>query len=91
MRQAGFVDVRVIKHKVPIGPWPRDDAPKAVGSLMKKAILEGLRGVSRKPLLTLAWQPVQIEIFLMQVRQALMRNDVHAYFTLHVVVGKKPE
>jgi hypothetical protein len=90
MRAAGFQDVRKTTHKCPVGVWPRDKRLRFCGLFMRTALMDGLRGLSRRPLTALGWTPLQIEIFLVEVRKALMEARVHAYFVLHVVHGRKP-
>ncbi|AEO64379.1 uncharacterized protein THITE_2041902 [Thermothielavioides terrestris NRRL 8126] len=91
MRGAGFADVRRATLKLPLGPWPRDPRLRCCGLLTRTVMMEGLRGVSARPLAALGWTPLQIEMFLVDVRKALMDESVHVYFELHVVYGKKPE
>ena len=91
MRAAGFTDVTVTKHKAPVGLWPRDKRLRFCGLFMRTAVMDGLGGVSRRPLMALGWTQLQIEMFLVDVRKAVMDADVHAYLMLHVVHGRKPE
>jgi hypothetical protein len=91
LRVAGFEDVRIAAtHKCPLGAWPRDRRLRFCGLFMRTAIMDGLRGISHRPLTALGWTPLQIEMFLVDVRRAMMDEDVHAYFDLHVVYGRKP-
>jgi hypothetical protein len=90
MRAAGFADVRKTTHKCPVGVWARDKRMRFCGLFLRTALMDGLRGLSRRPLTALGWTPVQIEIFLVEVRKAVMEQGVHAYFTLNVVRGRKP-
>jgi hypothetical protein len=90
MRAAGFVDVHTTTHKVPIGLWPRDKRLRLCGLFMRTSIMDGLRGVSRKPLAALGWTQLQIEMFLVEVRKAVMEEGVHAYMGLKIVHGRKP-
>ena len=90
LRAAGFEDVRATTHKCPLGVWPRDKRLRFCGLFLRTAIMDGLRGLSRRPLTALGWTQLQIEMFLVDVRKALMDSGVHAYMTLHVVHGRKP-
>ncbi|KAK4039083.1 S-adenosyl-L-methionine-dependent methyltransferase [Parachaetomium inaequale] len=90
MRAAGFQDVRKTTHKCPVGVWPRDKRLRFCGLFLRTALMDGLRGLSRRPLTALGWTPLQIEIFLVEVRKAIMEAGVHAYLVLHVVHGRKP-
>jgi hypothetical protein len=90
MAAAGFEDVRHTTHKCPLGVWPRDKRLRICGLFLRTVIMDGLRGLSRRPLMALGWTELQIEMFLVEVRRALMEADVHVYFMLHVVHGRKP-
>ncbi|KAK4238335.1 Phosphoethanolamine N-methyltransferase [Achaetomium macrosporum] len=90
MKAAGFTDVQRTTHKCPIGVWARDKRLRFCGLFLRTALMDGLRGTSRRPLLALGWTQLQIEMFLVEVRKALMDGGVHSYLTLHVVHGRKP-
>lgn len=90
MKAAGFEDVQRTTHKCPLGPWPRDKRLRLCGTFLRTVLMDGLRGLSRRPLLALGWTQLQIEMFLVDVRKAIMDASVHPYFTLHVVHGRKP-
>lgn len=91
MAAAGFEDVRAVVHKCPLGVWPRDGRLRLCGMFLRTAIMDGLRGLSGRPLgMGLGWTPLQIEMFLVEVRKAVMDARYHTYFPLHVVYGRKP-
>lgn len=91
MAAAGFEDVKVVAHKCPIGVWPRDKRMRLCGLFLRTAIMDGLRGLSKRPFGTgLGWTELQIEIFLVGVRKCVMDSQYHTYFPLHVVYGRKP-
>lgn len=91
LRAAGFEGVRERTHKCPIGVWPRDKRLRYCGLFLRTAIMDGLRGLVRRPLGTgLGWTQLQIEVFLVDVRKAVMDADFHAYFPFHVVHARKP-
>jgi uncharacterized membrane protein YgcG len=88
---AGFEHVRRKTFKSPIGTWPRNQQLAYCGDLMKAVLLDGLVGLSRKPLgLGLGWTPLQIEMFLVEVRKSVGDGSFHTYFPLHSVYGQKP-
>ncbi|KAK0616521.1 S-adenosyl-L-methionine-dependent methyltransferase [Immersiella caudata] len=87
---AGFEDVRLTTHKCPLGLWPRDKRLRLCGLFLRTAFMDGLRGVSQRPLKALGWTQLQIEMFLVDVRKAIMDPHIHAYFTFNVVCGRKP-
>jgi hypothetical protein len=90
LKSAGFDDVELTTHKCPLGLWPRDKRLRLCGLFLRTAFMDGLRGASRRPLTTLGWTQLQIEMFLVDVRKAIMDPDIHAYLTFNVVYGRKP-
>ncbi|KAL2162268.1 hypothetical protein VTH06DRAFT_7181 [Thermothelomyces fergusii] len=90
MRAAGFEDVQRKTHKCPLGAWPRDRRLRSCGLYFRTSIMDGLRGLSQRPLTALGWTPLQIEMFLVEVRKALMESGVHAYLPMHMIYGRKP-
>lgn len=91
LRAAGFDSVELVTHKCPIGVWPRDKRLRLCGLFMRTVIMDGLRGLSGRPFLNgLHWTPLQIEMFLVDVRKAVMDNKFHTYFPFHIVYGRKP-
>ena len=89
LKAAGFANVRKVTHKCPIGLWPLDKRLRMCGLYMRTSVMEGLRG-SRRPLFALGWTQLQIEMFLVDVRKALMDEKMHTYFTYHTIYGQKP-
>lgn len=91
MTAAGFEDVKVVVHKCPIGVWPRDSRLRLCGLFLRTAIMDGLKGLSGRPFGTgLGWTQLQIEMFLVEVRKAVMDGRHHTYFPFHVIYGRKP-
>ncbi len=90
LKAAGYENVSSTVHKCPIGIWPRDKRLRLCGLFQRTAIMDGLRGISRRPLLALGWTQLQIEMFLVDVRKAVMDTKKHVYYEFHVVYGQKP-
>ncbi|KAK0725952.1 hypothetical protein B0H67DRAFT_571956 [Lasiosphaeris hirsuta] len=94
LKVAGFQDVQTTARKCPLGSWSgkgRDVQEMNLGGMLLKAVfLDGLTGVSRRPFMALGWTEQQIEMFLIDVRKAIVNPEMHVYFNLHVVYGKKP-
>ncbi|CAK7227085.1 hypothetical protein SBRCBS47491_006449 [Sporothrix bragantina] len=91
---AGFTNIHTVRHKCPLGSWSKHKDMQRCGLLFRQALLEGLRGWSYRPLGTtaggLGWTETQIEIFLVDVRKAVMDSHIHAYFPMHVTYAQKP-
>jgi len=92
LEEAGFINVREMVWKVPIGVWPKDRLMKEVGMYNREVLAEALQGVSMGPYTRgLGWTAAEVEVFLTRVRKSLADSSVHSYYTFHVVYGQKPD
>ena len=89
MKEAGYVDVKERITKIPMNGWPRDRRLKEVGSWAESVWTEGLAAYSYKPFLSLGLSKIEIEVFLVSVRNSMRNKRIHAYNNLHVVTGRK--
>ncbi|KAK1637609.1 S-adenosyl-L-methionine-dependent methyltransferase [Colletotrichum phormii] len=90
MSNAGFVNVKAISYKVPVGRWPLDKTKRLVGHYMRSVTEDFLGAAASKPLAALGMDRTEIEVFLASVRNAIKDPDVHAYGTYYSWVGQKP-
>jgi len=88
--EAGFVNIRKENYKVPIGPWAKDKTLRLVGLYWLIAIQDILPAMAGRPFLALGMSPVEIEVFMAQVRKSLADQRIHSYMTLTFVCGQKP-
>ncbi|RTE84495.1 hypothetical protein BHE90_000860 [Fusarium euwallaceae] len=92
MKEAGFVDIKTVDYKMPIGSWPRDPKMAQVGRFVQLTLENDLEGYSL--LLwnqVLKWPKDEFQVFLMQTRKAIRNRKVHSYFKVRYVYGRKPE
>jgi hypothetical protein len=91
LKDAGFVNVEEKIFKIPLGTWPKNKTLKTIGLYLRSVIYDGLQGVSLGPFTRgLKWTPQEVEVYLIDVRRALMDSSTHAYIPFHVVYGQKP-
>ncbi|KAI9757401.1 MAG: hypothetical protein M1815_001222 [Lichina confinis] len=82
-KEAGFVDVHEEVFKVPSNPWPKDPHLKDLGRLTEAAFLEGVQGLSMGVFHRgLGWSRNEIELYLVNVRNAIRDRSVHAYYKM---------
>ncbi|KAG6068736.1 hypothetical protein E4U16_007882 [Claviceps sp. LM84 group G4] len=89
--EAGFVDKKVVRYKVPIGPWAKDLKFAEVGRFAREALENDLQGYTQ-----MLWQSVQkpedeYHVWLATLRKAIRNPKVHSYMMVQVVYGRKPE
>ncbi|KIX95772.1 uncharacterized protein Z520_08480 [Fonsecaea multimorphosa CBS 102226] len=80
-KEAGFINVQVVKVPVPIGPWPKDKRLKRMGLVNWTQIFEGLQAVSLRLFLNvLGWTQQELESLLVEVRQDMKNREIHALY-----------
>ncbi|CCE35194.1 uncharacterized protein CPUR_02125 [Claviceps purpurea 20.1] len=90
--EAGFVDKKVVRYKIPAGPWPKDRKLAEVGRIARAALENDLEGFTQ-----MIWHNVlqrsanEYNAWLAAVRKAIRNPKVHSYMIAHVVYGRKPE
>lgn len=92
MRDAGFINVTMRIFCVPIGKWPKNNVLKIVGLSWRVILLDGAQPIALGPLTRgLDWSREEVEMLLVEVREAYMDEGVHSYMPLYIVYGQKPE
>lgn len=91
MEAAGFVEVKAISLKLPLGMWPADPRLRESGKFGLAAMLQGLKGISLAIFTRfLGWQVDEMDILLAQVRAEWRQRRIHSYWPFYVVYGRKP-
>ncbi|KAG6069704.1 hypothetical protein E4U16_007478 [Claviceps sp. LM84 group G4] len=88
---AGFIDTRVVRHKIPIGPWAKDPKFAEVGRVARETMEHDLQGYTQ-----MLWKSTQkpedeYQVWLANLRKAMRNPKVHSYMPVQVVYGRKPE
>ncbi|KAI8166649.1 Secondary metabolism regulator LAE1 [Colletotrichum sp. SAR 10_70] len=91
MVDAGFESVTMSTYKWPSNNWPRDVHFKELGMWQRENMLSGLDGFSLAPLTRAHnWTPEEVSVFLIDVRKDINNRNIHAYWPVYFVVGRKP-
>ncbi|KAI0014303.1 S-adenosyl-L-methionine-dependent methyltransferase [Xylariaceae sp. FL0662B] len=90
LEKAGFINIRQIVYKVPVGTWTRDDKMRYIGWMLREALIYHLRSVGLKPLLSLGCCPGVSNNLISQVEEQSNDRTIHAYLEFAVVYGQKP-
>ncbi|TDZ34602.1 Secondary metabolism regulator LAE1 [Colletotrichum spinosum] len=92
MTDIGFVDVVIAEYKWPINTWPKDDHYKTIGAWNLANNLEGIEGWVMAPFnRALNWKKEEVQVFLIDVRREFKDKNIHAYYPIYVIYGKRPE
>lgn len=96
LEAAGFEDIQQRNYKCPVGPWAKKRRLQECGHVLRDVIMTGLNGLARRPFRDgLGWTPVQIEMFLVDVRKSLTEEanglpTYHSFFPFHCFHARKP-
>ncbi|KAL8416971.1 hypothetical protein RB596_007192 [Gaeumannomyces avenae] len=90
-RDCGFVNVTEKVLQVPIGTWPRNKTLKTIGLYWRSNLFNGLQAIAMGPLTRgCGWTAAQVEVFLVEVRRAIMDNSCQFYMPFHIICAQKP-
>lgn len=90
-RDAGFVNVTERVFHLPIGTWAKNRTLKECGLMWKTVLLEGLSPIALAPFTRgLGWSQVEVEAFLVSVRQCLKDGPENAFMPLHIICAQRP-
>ncbi|KAI2467281.1 S-adenosyl-L-methionine-dependent methyltransferase [Annulohypoxylon bovei var. microspora] len=91
LTEAGFINVKEIKLKAPLGTWPTDPHQAKVGLYNRNMIYDGLHGFTIRPYTHgLGWTPEEVEVYLVDVRKAILKSEAHIYLPFQSVYAQKP-
>jgi hypothetical protein len=82
LKDAGFVDIEVVKTAVPVGSWPKDAKLKELGVLNHIQLSEALEAVSLGTMLSQDLTYEQLSTFLADVKSNLNDRDIHTIYDL---------
>ncbi|KXH27625.1 methyltransferase domain-containing protein [Colletotrichum nymphaeae SA-01] len=92
LEDAGFEDVHERKEIWPIGPWPEEGTKEhELGMWCRSITMESLEALSLA-LFTrvLGWSRARTLVFCAGAREELKQQNIHAYFDVYTVWGRKP-
>ncbi|RPA80824.1 putative TAM domain methyltransferase, partial [Ascobolus immersus RN42] len=91
MLDAGFVEVREHRVKIPVGTWPKDKKLKEIGSWAQEIVADGLEPYCMA-LFTrvLGMAKEEATQICDNAKKSLGDRSTHMYFFNHFVYGRKP-
>jgi hypothetical protein len=90
LEKAGFVNVKYIVHKVPIGTWAKDKRLRLIGMYCRTAVNDMFGAMAAKPFRNLDMSETEIQLFLAAARSDLNNAAIHAYEKFYFWMGQKP-
>ncbi|KAG6069900.1 hypothetical protein E4U16_007281 [Claviceps sp. LM84 group G4] len=89
--EAGFIDKKVVRYKIPMGPWAKDRKSAEVGRFVREALEYDLEGYTQMLWQSLHQPEDEYLVWLASMRKAIRNPRVHSYGMVQVVYGRKPE
>jgi hypothetical protein len=96
LEEAGFEGLWRKSFKCPVGPWAKKQRLQECGHVLRDVIMWGLNGLAKRPFRDgLGWTPIQIEMFLVEVRKSISEEvnglpKFHSYYPYHCIYARKP-
>lgn len=92
LKDAGFVDVRVLKRKQPVGIWPKDPLLKKIGAMCLLNCETGYEAYGMAFLTRILEMDTDVALKLCRdALEGVRDRSVHTYGCMYVVYGRKPE
>ncbi|KAH7065633.1 S-adenosyl-L-methionine-dependent methyltransferase [Macrophomina phaseolina] len=86
-----FGSIEEAHTKSPLGPWPKGDKEKMIGTLLQKDIADNLHGLSIKALTNgLGWSIKQAEELIPEAKSDLYNPHIHSYIPVDIFWARRP-
>ncbi|KAL2005366.1 hypothetical protein VTN00DRAFT_2577 [Thermoascus crustaceus] len=91
-RDAGFVDVKAEKIRLPLGTWPKDKRFKTIGAWNLMQVESGFEAAAMALLTRFhGWSTDEVKILAARTLKDARDRSIHPVFHFWVVYGRKPE
>ncbi|KAL1999603.1 hypothetical protein VTN02DRAFT_4288 [Thermoascus thermophilus] len=91
-REAGFVDVKAEKIRLPLGTWPKDKKFKTLGAWNLMQVESGFEAAAMALLTRFhGWSTEEVKMLAARALRDARDRSIHAVFHFWVVYGRKPE
>lgn len=90
MKEVGFEDVVETNYYWPLNGWAKGPYYKHVSMYAQVDFLNGLEGMSLKIMGSMGYSPDDIRALVAEVTKDVKDPNIHAFFTMKVVYGRKP-
>ncbi|KAL0941929.1 uncharacterized protein CTRU02_204692, partial [Colletotrichum truncatum] len=91
MIEIGFRDVTLNRFKWPSNTWPRHAKYKELGLWNNENQISGFEGYTMAPFTRIhGWTSKEVQVFLIDVRKDINNRNIHAYWPIYSLWGRKP-
>ncbi|WQF80850.1 Putative S-adenosyl-L-methionine-dependent methyltransferase superfamily [Colletotrichum destructivum] len=92
MTEIGFEDVHIQRFRWPTNGWPKDRNYREIGLWNYENFAMNWESFTMAPLTrALGWTKEEVLLHVMEVRRDLANRNIHAYFSLYSIWGRKPK
>ena len=74
-----------------MGTWPKDPTLKQVGGCTFRAIYDDVEGYMTYLATIIGWSQAEVMVYAAHLRRELRDQDIHKFYRLNAVYGRKPE
>ncbi|KAK8011077.1 methyltransferase domain-containing protein [Apiospora arundinis] len=89
LREAGFVNVRQVMYKTPVGPWPDHPRGKWIGYLLQSALRQVMEPLSLRPLQALGLSQSDISAIVHDFERDVSDTSLHMWMPMTITIGQK--
>ncbi|VZI03666.1 unnamed protein product [Fusarium fujikuroi] len=90
LEDAGFVDIVVIRKRIPMNRWPKRSPYRDLGLWSCGMLSSSLEGISMGLLTRLGLTVEEVHVLLAKVRRDLCSTEIHGYWNTYLVYARKP-
>ncbi|KAK8090572.1 hypothetical protein PG994_000077 [Apiospora phragmitis] len=90
LREVGFVNVRQVMYKAPVGPWPDHPSGKWLGYLLQSALRQIVEPLSLRPLQALDLSQSDISAIVHDFDRDVADTSLHMWMPMTITIGQKP-
>lgn len=73
-----------------MGTWPSDPKLKHVGACASRAMYDDVEGYMTYLATLMGWSRAEVTVFAAHFRRELRDQEIHKYYKLKAVYGRKP-
>ncbi|KAK8128054.1 methyltransferase domain-containing protein [Apiospora sp. TS-2023a] len=90
LREIGFVNVRQVMYKAPVGPWPDHPRGKWIGYLLQSVLRQIVEPLALRPLQALGLSQSDISAVVHDFDRDLADTSLHMWMPITITIGQKP-
>lgn len=90
LQKAGFVDVRCVVRKLPLGPWARDPRLRLIGQYSRVTAVDSIDMAIHKPFIALGMSEEERHAWAARTRESILDDKPHRYYQHYFWYAQRP-